>query len=275
MRGVFAAGSVLVAAAAIQLFVLTDHTERFFAWTVAPGLSATFLGAFYFTALVLAAGSAMQQEWSRVRVGVFGVWLFVTLTFVTTLLHLDKFHFHASIVPKGAAWLWTLIYVIAPIAVAIALVQQLRAPGTDGPRTRPLPRWYRALLSAESLVVLVVGVWLFVASTSVAWWPWLLTPLVSQAMASWLLGLGVVLATAVWENDWIRIRIASVSYIALSGLQLIAVARYASEPRGGLSTWLYVVALGLMMLTGVIGFAAAARPEPVEEFRGNSRIRPR
>jgi len=74
-----------------------------------------------------------------------------------TLLHLDKFHFHASVVPKGAAWLWTLIYVVAPIAVVFALIQQVRAPGTDRPRSRPLPRWYRWLMSVESLVVLVVG----------------------------------------------------------------------------------------------------------------------
>src|SRR5207244_4806317 len=130
------------------------------------GLSAAFLGAFYFTALVLAAGSAMQDEWSRVRVGVFGVWLFVTLTLVATLVHLDKFHFHASVVPKGAAWLWTLIYVIAPIAVAVGMIQELRAPGTDRPQTRSLPRWYRALLVAESVVTLVVGLLLFVGSTS-------------------------------------------------------------------------------------------------------------
>ena len=58
MRWVFGVGSVLVSAAGIQLFVLTDHTDRLFAWTIKNPLTAAFLGAFYFTALTLAALSA-------------------------------------------------------------------------------------------------------------------------------------------------------------------------------------------------------------------------
>ena len=44
--------------------------------------------------------------------------------------------------------------------------------------------------------------------------------------------------TAVWENDWDRIRIASVSCVVLGALQLIAVFRYTSQLHGGPSTWL-------------------------------------
>jgi hypothetical protein len=254
MRWVFVIGSVLVTAAGVQLFVLTDHTGRFFAWTIEPGLSAAFLGAFYFTALVLAGGSATQTEWTRARVGVFGVWLFVTLTLVATLLHLDKFHFgDPSLVPRGAAWLWTIIYVVEPIAVLAAIVVQLRAPGRDRPREHPLPPWYRALIAAQSLLLLVVGLWLFAAPDSVAWWPWLLTPLVARAMASWLIGLSVVLGTAAWEDDWDRIRIATASYVALGVLQLIAVARYSGDLRAGTSTVLYLAFLVLVLATGTVG----------------------
>ena len=242
MRWVFGVGSVLVTAAGFQLFVLTDHTDRFFAWTISPGLSATFLGGFYFTALVLAAGSATEREWARARVGVFGVWLFVTLTLVATLLHLDKFHFHdPGLLPRGAAWLWTIIYVVEPPAVLAAIVMQLRTPGRERPREHPPPTWYRSVIAAQSVVLLVVGLWLFVAPSSVGWWPWTLTPLVAQAMAAWLLGLGVVLATATRENDLERIRIATASYVVLGVLQLVAAARYASDLRSGtacvLSTW--------------------------------------
>ena len=60
MRWVFRVGSVLVTAAGIQLFVLTDHTDRLFAWTIKNPLTAAFLGAFYFTALTLAALSARE-----------------------------------------------------------------------------------------------------------------------------------------------------------------------------------------------------------------------
>src|SRR5262249_62423475 len=106
MRWVFVIGSVLVAAAGVQLFILTDHTATVFAWTIASGLSAAFLGAFYFTALALAASSAVQTEWANARVGVLGVFWFVTFTLVATMRHLDKFHFHEGTVARGAAWLW-------------------------------------------------------------------------------------------------------------------------------------------------------------------------
>lgn len=271
MRWVFGVGSVLVTAAAVQLFILTDSTDRFFAWTISPGLSAAFLGAFYFTALVLAAGSAMQSEWARARVGVYGVWLFVTLTLVATLLHLDKFHFHdPSLTARGAAWLWTIIYVVEPFAVLAAIVVQLREPGRDRPREHVLPVWYRAVVATQALALFVVGLWLFFAPSSVGWWPWTLTPLVARAMSAWLLGLSVVLGTAAWENDWDRIRIATASYIALGVLQLVAVARYASDLRGGTATVLYLAFLALVVATGAVGAAftlSVARPAAVAAER--------
>ena len=258
MRAVFVVGSVLVAAAGVQLYVLTDHTDRFFAWTIAPGASASFLGAFYLTALVLAGGSAREREWTRARVGVFGVWLFVTLTLVATLLHLDKFHFDDSgSIARGAAWLWTVIYVVEPAAVLLAIALQLRSPGRDRPREHHLPIWYRMLLVVQAILLWVVGLLLFLTPSSIGWWPWTLTPLVSRAMAAWLLGLAVVLATAAWENDWDRIRIATWSFVALGVLQLVAVARYSSDLRGGTSTMLYVTFLALAAITGGLGVAMA------------------
>jgi hypothetical protein len=258
MRAVFVIGSVLVALAAIQLFVLTDHTARFFAWTITPGLSAAFLGAFYITAFVLAAVSATEIEWARARVGVAGILAFVTLTMITTFRHLDKFHFHASAFPRGAAWLWTIIYVIAPIGVAVALVFQQRAPGIDRPRTAPLPAWYRLGLVAQAVVLFVVAISFFVSST-VSWWPWTLTPLVAQAMASWLFALAIVLVTAVWEDDWRRIRIAALAYVVLAGLQLIALVRYAGVLNGGTAETLYVAFLIVAGATGVVGIVMERR----------------
>lgn len=257
MRWVFVVGSVLVTAAAVQLFILTDHTATYFAWTVASGSSACFLGAFYFTALALAAGSARQTEWALARVGVFGVFLFVTLTLIATLRHLSLFHFDGTAIARGAAWLWALIYVIAPIGVALALYQQLRAGGSDRPRERPVPIWYRSAVGVQAAVLGLIGCWLLFAS-SVAWWPWSLTPLVAQAMASWLLGLALVLATAVWENDWGRIRLAALSYLVLGALQLVAVVRYSADLKGGPSEALYVAALVMILITGATGTLLSA-----------------
>jgi hypothetical protein len=54
MRGVFLVGSVLVFAAGVQLFVLTSRTDKWFAWTIHPNLTAAFLGGLLFTALTRA-----------------------------------------------------------------------------------------------------------------------------------------------------------------------------------------------------------------------------
>src|SRR5437867_10647608 len=94
MRAVFLIGSLLVFAAGFQLFVLTDHTERLFAWTIGVPFTAAFLGAFYCTALVLASSSSREGEWVRVQVGVPGVALFVALTLVVSIVHIESFHIH-------------------------------------------------------------------------------------------------------------------------------------------------------------------------------------
>jgi hypothetical protein len=256
MRWVFVVGSVLVSAAAFQLFVLTDHTDEFFAWTIDSGLSAAFLGAFYVTALVLAIGSASASGWADARIGVFGVWLFVTLTLAATLLHLDTFHFDGpGLIARGAAWLWLAIYLVEPPAVLVAIVLQLRAPGRDHPGERPLPAWYRAMLVAQAVFLLFVGLWLFLAPSPVEWWPWALTPLVARAMAAWLLGLAMVLGSAAWANDRKGIRIATWSYVVLGVLQLVAVARYAGDLDGGASTVVYLAVLVLLVVTGALGIA--------------------
>jgi hypothetical protein len=44
--------------AGTQLFVLSDHTDRFFSWTIEPPLTAAFLGAAYWAACVLLAPAA-------------------------------------------------------------------------------------------------------------------------------------------------------------------------------------------------------------------------
>jgi hypothetical protein len=260
MRAVFTIGSVLVAAAGIQLYVLTDRTDRLFAWTIDSGLSATFLGSFYFMALVVALRSRRETAWAMARVGVYGVALFVVLTLVATLLHLDKFHLtEGAATAIVAAWAWLFVYVVAPVGVVTALVLQHRAPGGDPPRTALLPTWYRAILLAQGIALLVIGLWLSVDPASATWWPWELTPLVARAMAAWLLGLAVVLGTAVVENDWIRIRVATPAYVLLAALLGIAMVRYPDELRGGVSTACYGLALAVAAFTGLVGTVSGSR----------------
>jgi hypothetical protein len=262
MRVSLLLGAFLVTLAGIQLYLLTDHTERFFAWTIAVPMTAAFLGAFYWTSIPLALLSGMERVWARARVGVPGVALFLWATLATTLIHLGQFHLHGSdLFARGAAWLWLIIYVADPPLVTLGFLLQLRAPGVDPLRTAPLPGWYRAALAVQAVVLLGMAVALFAAPKQVAtWWPWPLTPLTARAMASWMLGLAGVLAFGFWENDWIRIRTATISYTVLGTLQLVALARYQGSFSWRVAGALYVTFVASVLLLGVWGWVRASSP---------------
>src|SRR5438552_4484959 len=86
MRVALGVGAFLVFLAGVQLFVLTNRTEHWFAWTIAVPLTAAFLGAFYWTAIPLAALSATRRHWADARVAIPGVFVFLVLSFVTSTL---------------------------------------------------------------------------------------------------------------------------------------------------------------------------------------------
>jgi hypothetical protein len=78
MRGMLWFGGFLVFLAGIQLYFLTEDTDRWFSWTIDSPLTAAFLGAFYWTSVALASLSARQRIWANARVGLLGVQVFVS-----------------------------------------------------------------------------------------------------------------------------------------------------------------------------------------------------
>ena len=96
MNALLLAAGILVFIAGFQLYVLTERTDTFFAWTIAPPknlfLTAAFLGASYWASCVLEIMAARQRAWSHARIAVPAVLLFTSLTFIVTLLHLNLFH---------------------------------------------------------------------------------------------------------------------------------------------------------------------------------------
>jgi hypothetical protein len=76
-----------------------------------------------------------------------------------------------------------------------------------------------------------------------------------------------VLAAALWENDWIRIRIATISYTLLGIFQLVAVARYHGSSSWGVAGEVYVAFVASVLLLGVYGWiqASSRAVKPREE----------
>jgi hypothetical protein len=136
-------------------------------------------------------------------------------------------------------------------------VGQMRVKGVDSARSTTLGLPIRLALGAQSLIMLGLGVGLFVTPNPVAkLWPWMLTPLTSQAVGAWLIGTGVFALHSVWENDTKRIRAGMLSYTALAVLQLIALARYSSYVDWAKSNgWLYLLFTISVLLVGIFTFA--------------------
>src|SRR5438094_681964 len=196
MRWLLYAASTLVFLAGLQLTVFTEQTATYFAWTIMRPLTAAFLGASYWAAVPVEIIAARQSTWASARVAVPAIWLFTTLTLVTTLLHFDLFHFSPSAVlsAQAAAWFWLAIYVGVPVAMLLIWILQVRAPGTDPARGPPAPAWMRFLVLGQGVGMLAVGVALFLAPDGVkGGWPWGLTTLTARATVAWLI---VILAPA-------------------------------------------------------------------------------
>jgi hypothetical protein len=263
MRVALVLGAFLVTLAGIQLYVLSSHTDRYFAWTIAVPMTAAFLGAFYWASAPLALLSGLQRVWVNARAGVLGVLVFLWATLLTTLLHPGKFHLHGpGHVAQGAAWAWLVIYAADPPLLSVALFFQVRAAGSDPSRRAPLAAWYRAALAVQAVIALGQGLLLFAVPLQAArWWPWPLTPLTARAVACWLLGLGVLQVTCFFENDWSRIRLATISYSVLAVLQFAALARYSAAFRWGPAGAIYISFVASILILGLYGWSqAASRP---------------
>ena len=249
--------------AALQLFVLTSRTDRFFAWTIGVPLTAAVDGAFYLAAFFLLFPATRAGTWAEVKPISWGVLAVSILKLAATLLHTGLFHFHASeATARIAAWGWLAVYVVVPIALAILIAAELRSPGVDPPATSLQDSAFRWVAGVLAGVLLVVGMGLLSANvTLLAHWPWPLTPHTSQALSAWFVGIGIVAALAVRDGDRIRTRNVWTAAVILSLLQGVALIRYRDAVDwGALCAWAYA---GLFALVAVVGVWGRLMPEPV------------
>ncbi len=262
LRAIFYLGSVLSLLAGIQLFFLSDKTDLYFSWTIQSTLMAATLGAFYFGAMTFGILTSREKAWANVRGPAFGLFAFIVLTLVATLLHLDRFHLGSEmLVTRTSAWLWMSVYSVLPVLMLIALVLQARVLGADPRRTSALPAWVRLLLLLHALAGILLGGWLFFAPSSlIPAWPWALTPLTARALAAWLFALGIVGLQAILENDWQRNRIMAAGFCVSASMALLALVRFSSQMNWqsmmGISYLAYLV---LMLAIGVMSLLLLRR----------------
>lgn len=241
----------LVFLAGFQLFVLTEHTDRFFAWTVNPPLTAAVLGASYWASGVLEWTAARRRSWDEARIAVPGVFVFTLLTFVVTLVHLDKFHFGSQfeVVTQVVTWLWLAIYAAVPVLLGVAWWRQPRAKAAPDPDDQN-PGWLQVMLWIHLVLLGAVGVGLM-TGTVLSMWPWDLTPLTARALGAWAIGLAVTAGQCLFVGARRRAAPAGWGYIVFGVLQSVALVRYGSVVESYLMLLVYVAFLGSTVVVGL------------------------
>lgn len=237
----------------LSLFVAPGETDTLFAWTIAPPLTAAFLGASYWASTTLAICCALERDWVRGRAFAPPYLIAGVVLLVVTFVHLEKFH-----MDDVTGWAWLILYGIFPPATAALLLRQLRVPGGPPPRTAPMPRPALAVLAAQGAVMVGLGAALVVAPLdAAALWPWELTPLTGRAIGTFVLAQGVLLVTACRERDWGHVRPAMLQYALLGALHLIALARFSGTlDWDSAGAWLY---LGFVVSALAMGSYGARR----------------
>jgi hypothetical protein len=217
-RVLFVIAAILAAIAGIQLYILSDYTDHYFAWTIKPPLSAAFLGAIFWSGTCLVLFAARETIWANIRVAIAAL-SFAFLILIATLLHLDRLHFHSNdSTALVAAWAWVIVYVAVPVAIAVVFFLQLLAPGAEPPLEVQPRLWIRLLIGINALISGTIGVLLFFFPGVIGpFWPWDLTPFMSKVVGSSFLAIFAASVQFLLENDWNRGRVGTVAY-ALVGL---------------------------------------------------------
>jgi hypothetical protein len=262
MRVVLVVFLALAGIAFILLYLRSGHTDREFAWTIRPEITAAFLGAGYGAGCVLVAASLRRRPWAEVRVGIGIVLVFSAMILVTTLLHTDRFHFGADSggIARFAAWAFLAVYVFVPTVGTWLFVREQRLAVPQPPDGLALPGWFKAAIGAQGGLMVTFGAALFVAPRVFApAWPWALTSLTAQAVGSWLVPIGLGNLAVLREGDLRRARVPALTSVAYGLLQLGAVARFSDqvqwhEP----GAWIWLALLLNAIITGGYQLLATA-----------------
>jgi hypothetical protein len=239
------------------LYFLPARAATDYAWAIRPPISAAFLGAGYLAGVVATALVVLEaRRWRSIQpLAVALVTLSVGLL-AATLLHADRFRWGYP-----PTWVWTAVYALAPIGVAV-LARRQRAitvrPSTADPRLRLL----RLLSLICGAAMLAGAIALFAFPSDIAHlWPWPLTPLLARAVASWI---AMIAAALLWcAYDLRRPHEAFIPYATLGAwcLALLALpALHADQlTRTGSPLVTYIGALVALLALAGLGVARGAR----------------
>ncbi len=239
--------------AGVQLFILSEQTELYFAWTIPLPLTAAFMGAGYWAALAHALILVRNPSWKGALASILAGLTATTLLLVATLLHLNQFHLDSpSFITRFVTWVWIAVYIITPPVFLYFLITGFRSVERKDERRKPFSSLGRMVFYLLAAFGLIFGLGLFFLPTTFSpLWPWNLPPLASRAVGAWLTTFGVATATLAWVGDWDKGKGTLASLLAFCILQLVVLLRYPENVDfANPLAWVYF----LFLLLGMAAF---------------------
>jgi hypothetical protein len=248
MRAFAAVSAVLLFLAGFVLYVFPADTDRFFAWTIRPTMTAMLMGAGYLAATVFFVRLLRETRWHRVALGFPAIIVFSACMTIATALHWDRFnHEHP------AFWIWVVGYAVAPFLVAGLWLVNRRADAALELDDVVVPPVFRVLLVIGGIGAIALAVACIVApSAIIPIWPWQLTPLTARVIGGWLSVPGLIALAIAIDGQWSSARYLVQCLILGLVLLLVAIGRVGTELDSGPGTSVIIVGTA-----AALGFSAA------------------
>jgi hypothetical protein len=250
--------------AVIMLYFLPGDTDRHWAWTISPELTAMYMGAGYASGAYFFGRVFFSRSWSSVGLGFLPITTFTIFMFLATVLHWSRFeHSHVSF------WIWTFLYVVTPVLVPALWVMNRRTdPGRKEGKLRiPLPA--RGVLAIAGAALMALALVMMISpSTVMDDWLWPLSELTARVVAAFIILTGGLLVGMALDSRWSAARIMVETFVLGTALMLIAIVRdWGSLDPSEAVRWGYFTSVltGLILLAGFYGWmeSQARKTEPV------------
>jgi hypothetical protein len=246
---------VLVLAAGLVglgLLAAPGATGSFFSWELEPEALAAFAGGVYVGSAVAYAAAVTRPE-PDVRPLVAAAVVLSLSVLAVSVAHRDVFDFD-----RLQAWAWFALFAgFGAITTALLVI--------GDPEGRPwrhdagLPAWSRALLAVVATLLggLAIALWVDPVRVGEAG-PFELPPLGGRFAGAWLALLAVAAAWVVVRNRAQEAWLAALALVAVPAGALLGALRTLSEltPSGAAAA--YILALLLLMATGLAVLRASA-----------------
>ncbi len=219
---------ILVLAVSV-LYILPDSTDRLFAWTITPNMTALAMGAGYAMGAYFFARVLLSNRWHRSAPGFLPITSFTIMMLHATLLHWDRFH-------QGtvAFALWFVVYAITPFLVPLIWLRNHSVdPSLPEPDDVEVAVWIRRASGLAGLAIVLAAIAVFlIPDLAIRIWPWQLTPLTARVLSGWMMLFGaggIALSREAWWSSGWRLMVESAIVAAI--LFLIGTARALTDWR--------------------------------------------